>query len=215
MIRENIRRIRGEIGETELIVVSKTRSLTELNEVYECGERHFAENRVQALLERIDQLPDDIHWHLIGHLQTNKVRSVLPHVVLIHSVDSFKLLDAIEKESQRLGKRTSVLLQTKVATDDSKFGFDPKELLNQVLEGALRQYKWISFRGVMSMTTLDADQIQKANEFKQTKEWMDKLRPLVPEPDQFQICSMGMSDDYLLAIEQGSTHVRIGSRLFQ
>lgn len=214
MIQQNIRDIRSALGETKLIVVSKFRSVEELRKVYECGEREFAENRVQEILKKKDLLPGDIRWHLIGHLQTNKVKQVLPYVDMIHSADRLKLLDIIEKEAAALNKIVQVLLQVHVSLDESKFGFQQSELLNLARDMAFHQYNYIRFCGIMTMTTLGATTERIHLEFSQTDDLFHLLKPLMPNPDIFKELSMGMSGDYKFALEHGATMVRIGSLIF-
>ncbi|MBI1305716.1 MAG: YggS family pyridoxal phosphate-dependent enzyme [Bacteroidetes bacterium] len=214
MIRENILEIQKEIGRAQLIVVSKYREIEELQEVYDAGIRQMAENRVQELLLKKPLLPNDIEWHLIGHLQTNKVRSVLPHVKLIHSADSIKLLKEIEKESAKAKIQSNVLLQIHVAKDETKFGFDPDELIDFARSGMFNQFPNVHIRGVMSMSTLDADDDQVRSEFSKTHKIFEILKPLMPESDLFKEISMGMSSDYPIAVEEGATLVRVGSKIF-
>jgi len=214
MIQENIRAIRTEIGVAGLVVVSKYRTLDEMMEVYNCGERIFAENRVQELIRKQQELPSDVEWHLIGHLQTNKVKQVLPIVSLIHSVDTVKLLNTIEKEATKLNIQTKVLLQVHVAEEETKHGFDPNELLTLAENKTFANYNSIDFCGVMTMSTLSATKEQVRSEFHQTRELMNAIKPYMPKPDIFTELSMGMSGDYGIAIEEGSTLVRIGSAIF-
>lgn len=214
MIQQNINGIKAELGNCTLVAVSKYRTIDELRELYDTGQRIFAENRVQELLKKMPELPDDIEWHLIGHLQTNKVKSIIGKVALIHSADSFKLLDEIQKQSEKRDIITPVLLQVHVAKESSKFGFDPSELIEEVRNGRLNQYSNISFRGVMSMATLTESDKLVHEEFRKTQEIFDQLKPLVPAPDEFCERSMGMSNDYLIALEHGATMVRIGSKIF-
>ena len=214
MIQQNIRAIRRQIGETTLVVVSKFRSADELKQVYDLGERIFAENRVQELLKKVDLLPGDVQWHLIGHLQTNKVKTVLPLVAMIHSADSMKLLNEIEKEGLKQDLITDVLLQVHVSTDETKHGFQPEELTQLCSERAFDGYKTIRFRGLMTMSTLNAAIEVVESEFERTRVLFQSIKNFMPQPDIFTELSMGMSGDYLTAIEQGSTIVRIGSAIF-
>ncbi len=214
MIQQNINRIKEEIGETSLIAVSKYRSLEELRELHACGQRIMAENRVQELLKKKPELPEDIEWHLIGHLQTNKVKSIIEHTALIHSVDSMKLLHEIEKQAAKKDIVCNVLLQVHVAQEDSKFGFPTTELSELIESGALRQFQHICFKGLMSMASLTVDFDQVRQEFKATKQLFETLKRHMPVPDDFTELSMGMSGDYAIAIEEGATMVRIGSKIF-
>lgn len=215
MIQQNINRIKEELGETTLVAVSKYRSIEELEALYHTGQRIFAENRVQELLKRQTELPKDIQWHLIGHLQTNKVKSVIGKVALIHSVDSEKLLREIEKQAVKSNVVVSVLLQIHVAEEASKFGFDPESLIKLVKDGVLNEFSHIQCCGVMSMATLTSNEGQIENEFNKTVEVFETLKPLVPDPTSFKEVSMGMSGDYLIAKKMGATMVRIGSKIFE
>ncbi len=214
MIQENIRAIRTEIGDAGLVVVSKYRSLDEMMEVYNSGERIFAENRVQELIRKRQELPSDVEWHLVGHLQTNKVKQVLPIVSLIHSVDTVKLLNTIDKEATKLNIQTKVLLQVHVAEEETKHGFEPNVLLSLAKSMAFANYQSIEFFGLMTMSTLSATSEQVRSEFNQTRELMSAIKPHMPKPDIFTELSMGMSGDYGIALEEGSTLVRIGSAIF-
>lgn len=215
MIQQNINRIKEELGETILVAVSKYRSIEELTALYETGQRIFAENRVQELLAKQIELPSDIQWHLIGHLQTNKVKSVIDKVSLIHSVDSLKLLKEIQKQAAKQNLVVNVLLQIHVADEASKFGFDTDEIIEVAKSGILETFTHVQFVGVMSMATLTSNQEQIETEFKKTHDLFLKLQPLVPMPDAFTEVSMGMSSDYKIAIKMGATMVRIGSKIFE
>ena len=215
MIQQNINRIKEELGETTLVAVSKYRSLDELTDLYHTGQRIFAENRVQELLSKKNELPSDIEWHLIGHLQTNKVKSVIDKVSLIHSVDSQKLLNEIQKVALKKEMVVRILLQIHVAEEDSKFGFNPDTLIQLVLDGKFNNYPNIQFCGVMSMATLTSDSTQIESEFEKTVTTFKKLKPMMPNPNAFNEVSMGMSGDYLIAKKMGATMVRIGSKIFE
>ncbi|MFT5481245.1 MAG: pyridoxal phosphate enzyme (YggS family), partial [Bacteroidia bacterium] len=180
MIQQNINRIKEELGETTLVAVSKFRSLTELEALYQTGQRIFGENRVQELLQKQSELNTDILWHLIGHLQTNKVKSVIGKVDLIHSVDSVKLLKEIQKQSKKQNLITRVLLQIHVADEESKFGFKPDELIEFVKGVNLTAFDQIAFCGIMSMATLTSNSQKIEEEFGKTVETFKLLKPLVP-----------------------------------
>lgn len=214
MIQQNLKTILEEIGETQLIAVSKYRSNEELMELYNAGQRVFAENRVQELLRKEGELPKDIEWHLIGHLQTNKVKQIIDKVKLIHSGDRLKLFKEIQKEAQKLDVIVDVLLQVHVADEESKFGFEPDNLKAEIANGLLTNYSNIRFRGIMSMATFTDDQDQVRSEFRKTKQLFDYIKKNHPNPSEFTAISMGMSGDYQIAIEEGATMVRIGSKLF-
>jgi len=201
--------------ETCLVAVSKTRTVDKIQEVYDQGIRDFGENRVQEFLSKKDQLPEDIRWHLIGHLQTKKVKSIIDFVYLIHSVDRISLLDELQKHSANRNKQTKVLLQFKVATEETKYGFDSQNFYDVFNKKSLAHYPNIEFCGIMAMASFVSDQEQIKQEFNRTKEIFEKLKSEVfNDHPAFAEISMGMSGDYELAIETGSTMVRIGSLLF-
>ena len=215
-IAENITALRKEIpDQVKIIAVSKTMSAVKVMEAYRAGQRLFGENKVQELLKKQPLLPADVEWHFIGHLQTNKVKLVVPLVRLIHSVDSEKLLWHIDKEGQRLGKRISCLLQVKIAREESKYGMeknDATQLLNTYLH---HKFSFVEIRGLMGMATLTKDQEQISKEFAFLAACYHELKQgLFAQNEAFQEISMGMSGDYRIALENGSTMVRIGSLIF-
>ena len=198
-----------------LLAVSKTHPVETIQEAYDAGQRCFGENKVQELLAKVPLLPQDIEWHLIGHLQTNKVRSVLPYVSLIQSVDSLRLLNTINTESAKLGRVTRILLQVHVAQEESKFGFSLEEIRTLLAEKAFTPYKNIQLCGLMGMASLTENKTQIRREFDSLKALFDEIRKdeLLPL-STFAILSMGMSGDYPIAIEAGATLVRVGSSIF-
>jgi len=213
MIAENISRLKSSIGnDAELIIVSKYRSIDEIMEAYHCGHRAFAENRVQALAERAAQLPQDIEWHLIGHLQTNKVKLVLPLVELIQSVDSLKLLWEIDKEAGKLNKIQNCLLEIKIAKEESKYGFEMSECRELFTSGMMKEFKNVRILGLMGMATFTENKEQISAEFSGLKNFYDELN-LIHQAGLKKL-SMGMSGDYQLALESGSNMLRIGSAVF-
>ena len=210
-ICKNIQEIEEEIGNTQLVVVSKYRSLEELEKVYSCGHRHFGENRVQELVDKYETLPKDINWHVIGHLQTNKVRYIAPFVHLIHSVDSLKLLKTIDKEAEKSDRVIDFLFQMHIAQEDTKFGLSEYEL-----KGILENEEYSSLynvrcKGLMGMSTNTQDNNQVTSEFTALKATYD----MYATEYNFDILSMGMSSDYLVALANGSTMIRVGSKIFQ
>lgn len=215
-IAENISQISRELGPgARLIVVSKYRSVEEIKAAYDAGQRAFAENRVQALLERKEALPADIEWHLIGHLQTNKVKYVVPFVKLIHSADSLKLLQETDRQAARCGKVQDVLLQVFVASEETKFGLSPDELRELVNSAEFRSLQHIRVCGLMAMASNTDDRVQIRNEFMTVKALFDELKSGAFAGDPaFCELSIGMSSDYDIAVECGSTMVRVGSRVF-
>ena len=192
------------------VAVSKTKPKEDIEKIYNLGHRDFGENKVQELEHKYNNLPQDINWHMIGHLQSNKVRKVIPIVSLIHSVDSLKLLKVINKESKKFDKVTNCLIQVNISKESSKYGFKESELgfLNQEL---MSEYQNIKFKGLMGMASFtDSESIIK-NEFNNLKNIYNNIRK---EIDDFNILSMGMSNDYEIAIESGSNMIRVGSKIF-
>ncbi len=198
-----------------LVAVSKTKPAFIIKEAYDAGQRHFGENKVQELVEKAEELPKDIKWHLIGHLQTNKVKYLIPHVHLIHSVDSLKLLAEINKQASKLGKVVDCLMQFHIAQETSKFGLTLDEAHGLLLSDAYQQFKNIRFVGVMGMASNTDEETQIKAEFARLRYYFQELKTrfFANEPS-FRELSMGMSGDYLLAIEEGSTMVRVGSSIF-
>ena len=195
-----------------LVAVSKFHPVEALNEAYEAGQRVFGESRVQELLVKYEALPKDIEWQMIGHLQTNKVRQIVPFVSLIQSVDSVRLMECINREAERIGRVVDILLEIHVAQEESKTGWHYDELVEYLQSGAFAELKNIRVRGVMGMATNTDDETIIRNDFERLAECKKALAPHFDEA--FDTLSMGMSDDYELAIECGSTMVRIGSSIF-
>ncbi len=214
-IGDNILKLRETIPNgVELIAVSKFHPNEAIMEAYEVGQRAFGESRATELKAKATSLPNDIQWHFIGHLQTNKVRMIMPYVSLIHSVDSERLLRLIDAEAQRLNRTVDVLLQVYVAEEETKFGFTPDELLKFVESGTLDELTHVRVVGVMGMATNTDDEMRIRADFEAISQTYKKARVLLKCDDDFKHISMGMSDDYLMAIECGSTMVRIGSTIF-
>ena len=198
-----------------LVAVSKYHPASLIQEAYDAGQRIFGESHVQELVAKHDALPKDIEWHFIGHLQTNKVKYIAPFVSLIHAVDSERLLIEIDKQAKRSGRTIPVLLQVHVAKETTKFGFTPDELLNFMENGDWRQYTNIRFSGIMCMATNTDDVALIASEFEQAKTLFHRIKEkYFSDSDTFNECSWGMSGDYPIAIEHGSTLIRIGSMIF-
>jgi hypothetical protein len=213
-IKSNLDSIINSISkEVQLVAVTKTRSLEELQELYNCGQKVFGENRVQELLLKHENLPNDIQWHLIGHLQTNKVKYIVPFVALIHSVDSEKLLAEINKQAQKINKKIAVLLQVFIAKEETKFGWDEQELTEFLVNKKYKNYPNIDIVGLMGMATNTDNVEQVKKEFLYLKSIFNKAEKEI-ENSNFKIISMGMSNDYKLAIECGSNMIRVGSALF-
>lgn len=198
-----------------LVAVSKTRPAEDIHALYESGHRDFGENYVQELVEKQQQLPGDIRWHFIGHLQTNKVKQIAPFVQLIHSVDRLKLLAEIDKHAKNSDRMIDVLLQIYIAEEETKFGLDEKEVIHLLDHYAGGSYRNVRIRGVMGMASFSEDEQQVRAEFKRLHDVFRNLQQTYfLGKGYFDICSMGMSGDYKIAVEEGSTMVRIGSLLF-
>ena len=210
-IQENYHKIKAQIPENvELVAVSKFHPVEKIQEVYDCGQKVFGENKVQELLTKVNELPADIQWHLIGHLQTNKVKYIAPFIDTIQSVDSEKLLLEINKEAAKNNRIIKVLLQVKIAEEETKYGLEiseAKEIFSNYLE---HQYPNIEILGLMGMATFTDNKNQVKSEFLVLKSLFDELSTF----KKLETLSMGMSDDFALAIECGSTSVRIGSAIF-
>ena len=198
-----------------LVAVSKFHPVEKLMEAYSAGQRIFGESRVQELVQKAQEMPADVQWHFIGHLQTNKVRALLPHVSLIHSVDSERLLDCIDKEAERIGRTVDVLLQIHVAQEEAKFGFTLQEITQLANSGKLTAMSHVRVVGVMAMATNTDDGAEIRREFAEAHHVFYTLKDGCFFGDEhFCELSMGMSDDYRLAIAEGSTMVRIGTTIF-
>ena len=197
-----------------LLAVSKTKTPVEILAVYNQGHRIFGENKVQELVSKYEALPKDIQWHLIGHLQTNKVKFVVPFVSMIQSVDSWKLLKEIDKEAKKKNRNVSVLLQIHIATEETKFGLSYAEAEEIFSNPELKDLTGITISGLMGMASLTEDEQQIRNEFRGLKNFFERYRQLQGSNIKLQTLSMGMSSDYKLAIEEGSNMVRIGSAIF-
>ena len=213
-IAQRLSAIRATIpAEVTLVCVSKFHPTEAIMEAYACGERDFGESRVQELLPKYNALPKDIRWHFIGHLQTNKVKQIVPFVHMIHSVDSLRLLETINREAEKLQRRVKVLLEVHIAKEATKSGFTPEEFLS--LNTKLSTLNHIDVCGVMGMATNTDDEDEWHRCFREIKHLGEQLlsHSELPNNSAPQI-SMGMSDDYLVAIEEGSTMVRIGSTIF-
>ncbi len=209
--------IRSELSlkNARLVAVSKTHPVARILEIYEQGQRIFGENRPQEMLEKQAALPADIEWHLIGHLQTNKVKSIAPFVALIHSVDSLRLLQEIDKQALKNNRVIDCLLQFHIAKEETKFGLDEAEAIEMLTSPAFSALKNVRICGVMGMATFIEDTKQVRGEFRHLKTIFDHLKArFFPQAAHFREISMGMSGDWRIALEEGSTLVRIGSLIF-
>ena len=216
MIKDNLNKIRAMVpSDVTLIAVSKTKPVSDLQEAYDAGQRIFGENKALEMRDKYQELPKDIQWHFIGHLQTNKIKYIAPFVTLIHSIDSLSLLEAVNKEALKNDRVIDCLLQFHIAQEDTKFGLDIDEA-KQLLESEnYKNQKNIRIVGVMGMATFTDEVTQIRNEFKTLKDIFDFLKVnYFKDNDSFKEISMGMSDDYLIAIEEGATMVRVGSKIF-
>ena len=193
------------------VAVSKTKPVGDIEKIYNLGHKEFGENKVQELLDKYDKLPKDIKWHMIGHLQTNKIKKVIPIISLIHSVDSLKLLKKINNEAIKINKVISCLLQINISNENNKYGFTRDQIREIFNNEVLKDFKFIRIKGLMGMASFTENENQIRIEFKNLKKIFDELKIKNPE---LNIISMGMSGDYKIAIEEGSNMIRIGSKIF-
>lgn len=215
-IAENITQIKAQLPEgVSLVAVSKYHPVKQLQEAYAAGQRIFGESHAQELVAKAPLMPDDVQWHFIGHLQRNKVRQIMPIVSLIHSVDSIRLLSTIDKEAARIGRNVDVLLQLHVAQEEAKSGFAVEELMQLAENGEFQPFKHVRYRGLMAMATFTSDTALIASEFARVASTYATLleKQIFPGAD-FNQLSMGMSDDWHIAVEHGATLVRIGTQIF-
>ena len=200
---------------TKLVAVSKTQSNEAITDLYNSGQRIFGENRVQEMIPKQEALPKDIEWHQIGHLQTNKVKAIAPFVAMIHSVDSMRLLLEINKEAAKNNRKINVLLQFHIASEDSKYGMNYRKCRELLEDNRFATLDHVNICGVMGMATYTEDDTLIRSEFRDLKKIFEKLkRDYFHDNEQFTEISMGMSSDYKIALNEGSTMVRIGSLLF-
>lgn len=214
-IKENLLKIKSTIpANVTLVAVTKTHPIEKLLDLYEAGHRIFGENKVQELVEKYEVLPKDIEWHLIGHLQTNKVKYIAPFIALIHSVDSWKLLQEIDKQALKHKRTINCMLQIHIANEETKFGLNFQEAADLIHSKELKELKNIKIVGLMGMATNTEDISQISEEFLSLKLFYDNYSKGSSFNFQLSVLSMGMSSDYLLAIKNGSTMVRVGSSIF-
>ncbi|EDM43257.1 hypothetical protein SCB49_00842 [unidentified eubacterium SCB49] len=211
-IQKNIEKYRDLMPEgVTLVAVSKTKPVSDLMEAYEAGQRIFGENKIQEMASKHEEMPKDIAWHMIGHVQRNKVKYMAPFVNLIHAVDSLKLLKEINKEAAKNNRTINCLLQIKIAEEDSKFGISKADATALLASEIVQDLKNVKIIGLMGMATFTEDKVQIRSEFKSLKEYFNTIKK---EHRNLTQLSMGMSGDFTLAIEEGSTMVRIGSSIF-
>ena len=216
-IKDNIAKFSAHLApcNARLISVSKTHPVEKIKEAYACGQRLFGENKVQEMQEKQGFLPDDVEWHLIGHLQRNKVKYIAPFVALIHSVDSRRILEEINKQGERLNRIIPCLLQVFIAREETKFGLDTEEVKELIYAPQTAAFTYVRIDGLMGMASLTKNKEQVRSEFRSLKKLFDELRDSALPPNvHMRELSMGMSSDYEIALEEGSTLVRIGTAVF-
>ena len=214
-ISENILKIKSKLPEgVSLVAVSKTKPISDLLEAYNVGQRIFGENKIQEMASKYNEMPKDIAWHMIGHIQRNKVKYMAPFVSLIHGVDSLRLLAEINKQALKNNRIIECLLQVKIATEESKFGLSENEVLNLLASEEIKTFQNIKIIGLMGMATFTNNQEQLQKEFEILKCIFDNLTHLNSTNYNLKTLSMGMSDDYPIAIKNGSTMIRVGSSIF-
>ena len=215
-IAENLNKIKNTIPEdVSLVAVSKTKPIQDLKKAYDAGQRVFGENKVQELREKQPQLPNDIEWHMIGHVQSNKVKYIAPYIALIHGVESFKLLEEINKQALKNNRVIKVLLQFHIATESTKFGLQLKEAKEILDSNEYKRLGNIEVSGVMGMASYVQNESQIRQEFSKLKSIFEELKSkYFTSAESFNTISMGMSGDYAIAIEEGSTMIRVGSSIF-
>ncbi len=214
-IKENLLEIKSSIPEhVTLVAVSKTKPVSDLMEAYNAGQRVFGENKIQEMVDKYEQMPKDIQWHMIGHVQSNKVKYMAEFVSLIHGVDNYKLLEEINKQAIKHNRTIDCLLQIKIADEDSKFGMTSEQAQAILQSEDFSQLKNVCIIGLMGMATFTDNDAKIASEFSYLKATFEKLKLLQAPNCKLQTISMGMSSDYHLAIECGSTMIRVGSHIF-
>lgn len=215
IIAQNLRQVKATLPDNvTLVAVSKFKPIEDIQEAYDAGQRIFGESKIQEMTDKQQVLPKDIQWHMIGHVQRNKVKYMAPYVSLIHGVDSLRLLQEIDKQALKNNRSINCLLQVHIANEESKFGFAKEEIINIIQEPLFNQLANICIKGVMGMATFTNDKTQIKTEFQTLKNVFDVLKVQQHRLFDIQILSMGMSDDHSIAIECGSTMVRIGSKIF-
>lgn len=210
-IAKNIESIKAEFtSDVTLVAVSKTKPIQDLMEAYDAGQRIFGENKIQEMTNKWEALPKDIEWHMVGHVQTNKVKYMAPYVKMIHAVHKMKLLKEINKQAKKENRVIDCLLQMKIAEEDSKYGMTKEEIIEFLADEQLKNYTNVKLRGLMGMATFTDDKEQIKREFTLLKNLYEQLKSSY----NFDVLSMGMTGDYKIAIEQGSNMIRIGSKIF-
>jgi len=215
-IAQNLTRLKESLPVgCRLVAVSKTHPVDTLQKAYDAGQREFGENKVQELVPKYEMLPKDIVWHMIGHLQSNKVKYIAPFVSLIHSIDSFKLLEEVNRQGAKVDRVIPCLLQVHIAEEETKFGFSREELVEVMSSGKIQALASVRIQGLMGMATFTEHVEQVHKEFRTLRTLFDELRQITLPPNvEMKDLSMGMSGDYEIAIQEGSTMVRVGSAIF-
>lgn len=215
-IAERIKAMSAALPEgVTLIAVSKYHPAEAIKAAYDAGHREFGESKAQDLVIKHQELPDDIRWHFIGHLQSNKIKYIAPFIHLIHSIDTFRLLQEVDKQGAKTGRRIPCLLQIHIAQEETKFGFTPQECITMLEESQWQSLQNVEIRGLMCMASNTDDKEQIASEFSAVQQLFNRIKErFFAGNDRFSILSAGMSDDYPIAIGHGSTHIRIGSGIF-
>ncbi len=211
MIQNRLEKIKNTLNEDIILVaVSKTKPIEQIKSLYDIGHVDFGENKVQELVNKHGVLPKEINWHMIGHLQRNKVRQIIPFIHLIHSVDSLRLLNKINDEAKKINRKVNILIQIKISNDNSKYGFSFDEIEHLIKNRILDEYEFIDVKGLMGMATFTNDENIIDDEFKKLKKFYLKYR----QQTNFSILSMGMSGDYMIALKNKSNMLRLGSVIF-
>lgn len=214
LIGEKIKQFKQRLSdEITLVAVSKTKPVEDIREAYEAGQRDFGENKIQDMLDKYEELPKDIRWHMVGHVQGNKIKYMAPFVYLVHGIDKPKRLKELNKEAAKNDRVINCLLQVHIAKEETKFGFSFDEALEVMKNAPVEKYPHVHIRGLMGMATFTDDQQQVRNEFRGLKSFFNKII-IDHNPPEFNILSMGMSSDYQLAIDEGSNMIRIGTEIF-
>lgn len=216
-IRHNLLKIKSELPQyVTLVAVSKTKSVADIQRAYEAGQRDFGENKVQEMTQKYEELPKDIRWHMIGHLQKNKIKYLAAYVHLIHGVDSLELLVEIDKQAKKNHRIINCLLQVYIAQEETKFGLTAEEILELLNSETFKKLQNIKIVGLMGMASFTDNEIQIQNEFQSLHTFFQHLKSELPETIHLKLetLSMGMSSDYLIALQNGSTMIRVGSAIF-
>ena len=214
-IKQNLQNIKQKLPEhVTLVAVSKTKPIADLQEAYDAGQRIFGENKIQEMADKFEALPKDIKWHMIGHVQSNKVKYMAEFVDLIHGCDSLKLIKEVNKQAKKYDRVIKCLIQIKIAEEDSKFGMSIKDATELLNSDKFSEFKNVCVTGVMGMATFTEDNKQISSEFKTLKKAFEQLKSIQTNNSKLETISMGMSGDYHIAIEEGSTMIRVGSSIF-